>query len=52
MIGKICPQVTIYEAGKFADFIIIDKNIMEVPVVEVPNIKVVKTFVGGESVYN
>ena len=40
------------EAGKFADFIIIDKNIMEVPVVEVPNIKVVKTFVGGESVYN
>jgi len=40
------------EAGKFADFIIIDKNIMEVPVDEVPNIKVVTTFVGGESVYN
>lgn len=40
------------EAGKFADFIIIDKNIMEVPVEEIPKIKVVKTFVGGESVYN
>jgi len=40
------------EAGKFADFIIIDKNIMEVPVEEIPNIKVVKTVVGGESVYN
>lgn len=40
------------EAGKFADFIIIDKNIMEVPVEEVPNIKVVKTYVGGESVFN
>ena len=40
------------EAGKFADFIIIDKNIMGVPVEEIPNIKVVKTVVGGESVYN
>ena len=40
------------EAGKFADFIIIDKNIMEIPVEEVPNIKVVKTFIGGESVFN
>jgi predicted amidohydrolase YtcJ len=40
------------EAGKFADFIIIDKNIMEVPVEEVPNIKVIETFVGGDSVYN
>ena len=40
------------EAGKFADFIIIDKNIMEVPVDEIPNIKVLKTVVGGESVYN
>lgn len=40
------------EAGKFADFIIIDKNIMEVPVDEVSNIKVLKTVVGGETVYN
>ncbi|HEX9826480.1 MAG TPA: amidohydrolase [Flavobacteriaceae bacterium] len=40
------------EAGKFADFIIVDKNIMEVPVDEIPNIKVIKTFVGGEPVFN
>jgi len=40
------------EAGKFADFIMIDKNIMEVPVEEIPNIKVLKTVVGGESVFN
>ena len=35
------------EAGKFADFIILDKNIMEVPVNEIPNIKVIQTYVGG-----
>ncbi len=35
------------EAGKFADFIILDKNIMEVPVSEIPNIKVQQTFVDG-----
>ena len=35
------------EAGKFADFIILDKNIMEVPVNEIPNIKVIQTFLGG-----
>ena len=35
------------EVGKFADFIIIDKNIMEVPVNEIPNIKVVQTFLDG-----
>ena len=40
------------EVGKFADFIMIDKNIMEVPVDEVPNIKVLKTVVGGETVFN
>lgn len=35
------------ETGKFADFIILDKNIMEVESSEIPNIKVVKTFVDG-----
>ncbi len=37
------------ETGKFADFIILDKNIMEVEASEIPNIKVVKTFVDGEA---
>jgi len=36
------------EVGKFADFIILDKNIIEVDASEIPNIKVVKTFVDGE----
>ena len=36
------------EKGKFADFIILDKDIMTVEVHEIPNIKVEGTFVGGE----
>ena len=35
------------ETGKFADFIILDKNIMEAPLTEIPNIKVLSTFVDG-----
>lgn len=36
------------EVGKFADFIILDKDIMTVDAEEIPNIKVLKTVVGGE----
>ncbi|HXK00270.1 MAG TPA: amidohydrolase [Gelidibacter sp.] len=36
------------EKGKFADFIILDKDIMTAEVNDIPNIKVQKTFVGGE----
>ncbi len=36
------------EVGKFADFIILDKDIMTVDSKEIPNIKVLKTVVGGE----
>jgi predicted amidohydrolase YtcJ len=36
------------EVGKFADFIILDKDIMTVDAKEIPNIKVLMTFVGGE----
>lgn len=36
------------EKGKFADFIILDNDIMKVEIHEIPNIKVEKTFVGGE----
>ncbi|HAT64651.1 MAG TPA: amidohydrolase [Flavobacteriaceae bacterium] len=39
------------EAGKFADFIIIDKDIMTCPEDEIPNIKVLKTFINGEKVF-
>ena len=38
------------EKGKFADFIILDENIMEVSIENVPQIKVLTTFVNGEKV--
>lgn len=40
------------EPGKFADFIILEKNIMEVPENEIPTIKVLQTWVNGERVFN
>lgn len=36
------------EKGKFADFIILDKDIMTAEAHDIPNIKVESTFVGGE----
>lgn len=36
------------EAGKFADFIILDKDIMSVESKVIPETKVVETYVGGE----
>ncbi len=38
------------ESGKFADFIIIDQNIMEIEIKKVPNIKVLETWLDGEKV--
>jgi len=35
------------EVGKFADFIILDQNIMEVDQTKIPNIKVKQTFING-----
>jgi predicted amidohydrolase YtcJ len=39
------------EAGKFADFVIIEKDIMTVNLSEIPGIKVLKTYLDGELVY-
>ncbi|SFZ92691.1 hypothetical protein SAMN05428642_102890 [Flaviramulus basaltis] len=36
------------EAGKLADFIMLDKNIMKVPYNDIPNIKVEATYISGE----
>lgn len=38
------------EAGKMADFVILDKDIMEIPVMEIPETKVVSTYLNGEEV--
>jgi hypothetical protein len=35
------------EVGKFADFTVLNADLMEVPIEEVPNITVQQTFVGG-----
>ena len=40
------------EPGKFADFIILDRDIMQVEIDSVPDTKVISTFVNGEQVYN
>jgi len=40
------------EGGKFADFVILDKDIMQVSIEEVPNTKVVKTFINGKVVFD
>lgn len=37
------------EVGKFADFVILDKDIMQVPVQEIPNIKAERTFIDGKA---
>jgi len=39
------------ETGKFADFIIMDENIMTVDEDKIPNLEVKATYVGGEKVY-
>ncbi|SRX74806.1 amidohydrolase [Aequorivita antarctica] len=39
------------EVGKFADFTVLDKDIMKVDENELPNIKVIATFINGEMVY-
>ena len=39
------------EPGKFADFVILDRDIMEVPENEIPQTQVKATYLGGEKVY-
>lgn len=39
------------EVGKFADFVILDQNIMEVEGSKIPNTKAVATYLNGEKVY-
>ena len=37
--------------GKYADFVILDRDIMKVEENEIPNTKAVATYLGGEKVY-
>ena len=38
------------ENSKFADFVVLDQDIMEISIDEIPNIKVLETYVNGEKV--
>ena len=40
------------EVGKFADFTILDQDIMTIPADSIPNVKVISTFVNGKEVYS
>jgi predicted amidohydrolase YtcJ len=39
------------EVGKYADFVILDKDIMKINGADLPKVKVLKTYVNGEKVY-
>ena len=39
------------EVNKFADFVVLDQDIMQVPIDEVPHIKIDGTYINGEKVY-
>ena len=40
------------EPGKLADFIITDKDLMQMPVEEIPGLPIRQTYIGGELVYS
>ncbi len=39
------------QSNKYADFVILDQDIMEIQIEEVPNIKIIGTYINGEKVY-
>lgn len=40
------------ETGKLADFIILDRNILECPIDQIASTQVLQTFLGGEKIYD
>lgn len=40
------------EAGKFADYIILDRDVFKNDPADIENVKILKTFVGGKEVYS
>ncbi len=39
------------EAGKLADFVVLSADIMRIPAAEIPKVKVIRTVLGGKTVY-
>ena len=50
-VGKHATRGSL-EVGKSADFIVLDRNLLEVPVSEVGDTKVLRTYFEGELVYD
>ena len=50
--GFMEQEIGSLEAGKQADFIVLDRDIMRVPDGEIPAVRVVQTWVGGKKVYD
>ena len=48
---KLGDKIGSIAAGKFADFVVLDQNIFEVPIHEVHKTKALSTVVGGQDVY-
>jgi len=44
-------EVGSLEPGKYADFVVFDRDLYEVPVREIPGARVLRTVLGGEEVY-
>lgn len=40
------------EAGKFADFVVYDKDFMTIPAKEIPELKTLKTFLSGKEIFS
>ena len=39
------------EPGKFADFIVIDRDVLTIPLEQLKDVEVLQTWVGGEMIY-
>jgi len=50
--GFMEDEIGSLEAGKQADFIVLDRDIMAVPADEIPEVGVVQTWVGGKRVFS
>ena len=54
--GRFCfdwpEKIGSIETGKLADFIVIDRNIFEIPIDTLKDTKVEKTVIGGRTVFD
>lgn len=44
-------QIGSLEAGKFADFVVLSQDIMEIPVADIPKTQILATYVNGKPVF-